>query len=187
MNKRRQLTRRKRSNGRRGRGRKTGQMHILPYYFSTTIPNTTGDYSIKASDIGIMNSRPCRIVSLTLMYNMLINNGGVMSFTIENLVEQNDATTRSPPLLVSTFPRKYTLRNPRSTDFSYIGGDDVVSKITLSCSNKKSASNIQTFLCGTIVLQFSPSQPSTIVEFELNQDNSEPCSNASMLSDCCAE
>lgn len=158
--------------------------HVLPYYFTTTIPTTTGDYPITAGMIGIMNSRPCRILSLTFTYNSPINNGGVISYTIENLAAPNDATVRSPPLLVSSYPRRYTLRNPRSTDFSYIGGSDQVTIISAYESNKASKADVKTFLVGTVVLEFSPSQPANIVAFEVTkgEDPSSRGSPASMIS-----
>lgn len=131
----------------------------MEFYSCFDLTNTVGDYKITSKFFSPVLTRPCKILTLSLRYNSDLNNGNVFSFTIQSLSNPADATARSPPLLVSTFPRSYTLRNPQSTDFTYMNGDDTVSIITTNTSNESAKDDVHTWLLGKLVLVFDRPQP----------------------------
>lgn len=118
-----------------------------------------GTRQLTAEQFEIPVDRICKVKSIILNYYSSKNAGLVMSYTIESQTSNADAVVRSPPLLISQFPRRYTLRNPASTDYAYIVKSDSLCDITIYNSDS-SVTGVHTYLLATIVMQFNPKQPS---------------------------
>lgn len=107
----------------------------------------------------IPDTRPCRVRSITIRYASAHSTGTTFSFTIESSVSKDDATCRSPPLMLTPYPQRFTLRNPRSTDFAYINETSPISDITVYNSNTATTENVYSFFLATVTMEFMPMQP----------------------------
>lgn len=144
--------------GRGGRGRRS-QVHTLSYTCSFSVDKREGTRNLLHEAFSIDTSRCCRVKLISMRYNSAHNMGTTFSFTIESSTSTDDAVTRSPPLLLSTFPQRYTLRCPRSTDFAYITNKSSVSDLTLYNSAGATSENVYSFFLVTVVMEFKPMQP----------------------------
>lgn len=156
----RRLSRRR---GRRGGGgRRRGprsQVHTLSYSGSFAIDKREGTRNLLVSHFDIPTSRCCRVRSITMRYSSAKPAGTCFSYTIESQVSADDATCRSPPLLITPFPSRYTLRNPRSSDFAYLNNTAPLCDITLYNSLSANPEDLNNFFLATIVIEFMPMQP----------------------------
>lgn len=132
--------------------------HTLSYQVVTGLTSTLGEIKITASMLGIPIDRPCRISKITVVASTPTTFGSVFSFTVENQVDQSDATTRSLTYIISSIPRAVHLRNPRSTDFGYINSNDALSVITVTNGFKDVADNLQTCFEVRLTMEFKHSQ-----------------------------
>lgn len=137
-------------------------VHTLSYTCSFSIDVKEGTRQLLVSHFNIPTDRICRVRSITLVYSCINNSGTVFSYTVESHTSKDDATVRSPPLMVTTYPRRYVLRNPKSTDFAYLGTtSEVLSDITVYTAESAIPSSVSTFFLATVVMEFLPAQPLT--------------------------
>lgn len=153
---------RARGRGRRGRrgGRRGRLVHTLTYTCSFSMDKKSGDRTLDIKDFNIPTDRICRVRTISVQYQSQGNYGQVLSFTIlSHSASADDATARSPALLLSQFPRRYTLRNPPSTDFAYLNSTSKLSVFTLSAAEATLPDNTFSYFLVTVVMQFQPMQP----------------------------
>lgn len=156
-------TKGKKSRGTRGRGGRRGgtrrQVHTLTYSCSFAVDKREGTRNLLHSHFGTDLTRPCRVKSLSLTYSSARSIGTTFSFTIESATSTDDATCRSPPLMLTPFSRRYVLRNPSSTDFAYINATQPVSDLTLYNSSTSTPTDVGSYFLAVLTMEFMPMQP----------------------------
>lgn len=135
---------RRRFSRRRYNRRRANSQHLW-HQATFCIVNTTGDYHISASQMGIVIDRICKIKKTVISFNAEKNVGQVFTFTVGPPDVPGDAPCRSSPRLITKVQQTVSLLTPISSDFGYYSADEMVINLSLITGWKSAPASIASF------------------------------------------